>query len=450
MEKKKARILLPGIHYRLEAPELLQGVLMIAVGLSTAPVLQETLGLSYEAAMAAVFIAEALGLLHVLFGDPVVPGWIASALSLVLVYLGGYEVGISSVHALIALQLIVSLLFIVLGATGLARKLVSLVPPSLKSGILLGAAVAAFARVLGEGGYLAQYPVSVGAGTVVALFVLFSVVSKDMKARFGLWREISKYGMLSSIVVSMVLGFVTGELALPELHWGFTKMDFAGLFRSASVFSIGLPTLEDFLSALPVAVAVYIVAFGEVVTAKSVLDDCQASRPEIPIAFDAGRTNVITGVRNLLLALFCPFTALAGPLWAAVTVSVGEHYKDSHHAMKSIYGGMGSFKLSAAVCVLLLPVTSLLEPVLPVALAVTLAVQGFACSYMAFEQIQGDRAAAGTAGLTGAVMYFAGSGWGLAAGVAGWLLLEGGVEKVFARKTKKETVPASKGLRKAA
>jgi hypothetical protein len=77
----KAKIKLPFLHYKLEVPELLQGVLMIAVGLSAAPVLQETLGLSYETALTAVALAEAFGLLHVFFGDPVVPGWIASARS---------------------------------------------------------------------------------------------------------------------------------------------------------------------------------------------------------------------------------------------------------------------------------------------------------------------------------------------------------------------------------
>ena len=50
------QVKLPVLHYRLEGPELLQGVLMIAVGLSTVPVLQETLGMSYSAALTAVAI----------------------------------------------------------------------------------------------------------------------------------------------------------------------------------------------------------------------------------------------------------------------------------------------------------------------------------------------------------------------------------------------------------
>ncbi len=422
--------MLPFVHYKPELPEILQGVLMIAVGLSAVPVLQETLGLSYEAALTSVAIAEALGLLHVFFGDPVVPGWIASALSLVLVYLGGFTVGLESIHALIALQLSVSVIFLVLGITGLAHKLIACVPPSLKAGILLGAGIAALGRVFGGGGYLSQYPISVASGTVVALFVLFSVGFKNIKDKRRLFNEIGKYGMLPSLIVAMAAGFVSGELPLPTLKWGFIPFSFGELFKTASVFSIGFPSMSLILKAVPTALAVYIIAFGEIITAESVLDDCRQARPDEPLEFNANRTNIITGVRNLILSLFSPFTALAGPLWAAVTVSVGERYKEGRETMKSFYGGVGAFKLSTAVCVLLMPAASLLSPILPVALAITLVVQGFACSYIAVEQVKSDRIAAGTAGMTGATVYLAGLNWALVVGVVSYLLLEGGMGKV--------------------
>ena len=46
---EELRKMLPFIHYKLELPELLQGILMIAVGLSAVPILEESLGFSYEA-----------------------------------------------------------------------------------------------------------------------------------------------------------------------------------------------------------------------------------------------------------------------------------------------------------------------------------------------------------------------------------------------------------------
>jgi hypothetical protein len=441
---KKLKLKIPFVHYKPELPELLQGVLMIAVGFSAAPVLQETLGLSYPAALTAVAIAEALGLLHVLFADPVVPGWIASALSLVLVYLGGYTVGIESIHALIALQLLVSAIFIILGVTGLAHKLMKLIPNSLKAGILFGAAIAALGRVFSEGGYLSKYPFSVGAGAVVALFVLFSVSFKKMKDKKRAFREIGKYGMLSSLVVAMIVGFSTGEIPLPKIEWGLIPFSFKELFTTTSVFSIGFPSAQTFLTAIPTAIAVYIIAFGEIITAEAVLGECQAARPDEKLEFSSNRTNVIAGIRNLILSLVSPFTALAGPLWAAVTVSIGERYKESKD-MKSLFGGLGAFKLSTAICVCLLPIATFLQPILPVALACTLVVQGFACSYIAFEQVKDDKAAAGVAGMTGAVVYLADLNWGLIVGIFGFLTLEGGISKIFKSKAKREMEMLEKG-----
>ena len=418
------QVKLPILHYRLEGPELLQGVLMIAVGLSTVPVLQETLGMSYSAALTAVAIAEALGLLHVTFGDPVVPGWIASALPLVLVYMANYAVGIEAAHALIALQLIVGLLFVLLGATGLAHKLMTWIPGSLKAGILFGAAVEALGRIFGEGGYLSQYPLSVGAGAVVTMVVLFSNRFRIFKSRSRLAAGLAKYGMLPGLVVAMAVGFVSGELPLPQIEWGLIPFHYGEVFQNFSVFSIGLPSLQSFAAALPTAVAIYIIAFGEIVTAEAVLDEAKQARPEDKIRFSSNRTNIIAGVRNVIRALFAPFTALAGPLWAAVTVSICERYKEGPKAMKTIFGGMGSFKLSTAVCVLLLPVASLLEPILPVALAVTLLVQGYACAYIAVEQVKSDKTAAGVAGITGAVVHLVSLNAALVVGILGYLLLE--------------------------
>ncbi|MDR0813524.1 MAG: hypothetical protein LBO63_05950 [Oscillospiraceae bacterium] len=427
----KLKIRIPFLHYRPELPELLQGVLMIAVGLSAAPVLQEYLGLSYGAALTAVAIAEALGLLHSIFSDPVVPGWIASALSLVLSYLGAYTVGLESIHAMIALQLLVSVIFIVLGATGLAHKLMRIIPNSLKAGILLGASVAAIGRVFGTGGYFAKYPLSIGSGTVVALFVLFSAAFRNMKEKHRAFREIGKYGMLSSIIVAMVVGFLSREIALPSIQGGFIPFSFGELFRSASVFSIGLPPLKMFLTALPTAIAVYIIAFGEIITEEAVIKECQEARPDEPLEFSSNRSNVIAGIRNLILALIAPFTGLAGPLWAAVTVSIGERYKEGRSSMKSLLGGVGSFKLSTAICVLIMPLASFLGPILPVALACTLVVQGFACSYIAIAQVKDNKVPAGIAGLTGAVVYFADMNWGLLVGVAGYLFMEGGLQNLI-------------------
>jgi hypothetical protein len=439
---KKLKLKIPFVHYRLEMPEILQAALLIAVGLSATPILQQTLGLSYGAALTAVAIAEALGLLHVLFGDPVVPGWIASALSLVLVYLGGFTVGIESIHALIALQILVSLLFIILGVTGLAHKLINLVPNSLKAGILFGAAIAALAKVFAKKGSFETYPITIAVSSAVALIVVFSVAYKGWSQKKRVLKEIGKYGMLSSLIVAMIVGFATGEVKLPQLQWGFIPFSFGELFRSVSPFAVGFPGIQSFLTALPTAIAVYIIAFGEIITAEAVLHECQVARPNDDLGFNSNRTNIIAGIRNLILALFAPFTPMAGPLWAAVSVSIGERYKEGKDSMKTLFGGMGSFKLATSIFVLFMPVATLLTPILPVALACTLVVQGFACSYIAIDQVKNDKVAAGVAGITGAIIYLANLNWGLAVGIFCFITMENGIAKY--RKTKKAAIEDKK------
>jgi len=418
------KVRLPLIHYRLETPEMLQAILMIAVGFSAIPLLQETLGMSYEVALTLVAFAEFLNLLHVTLGDPVVPGWIASAMPLVIVYLSGYEVGPDSIHALIALQIEVALIFIVMGVTGIAHKLINIIPNSLKAGILLGAGIAAINREFAADGHIASYPVSIAAGAIVTFFILFSMRFKLLKCKNNLFVEIGKYGMLPGLVVAMIVGPIVGELAIPKIEFGFIDFRFGEMIANFSPFSIGFPEAPLFLAAVPMAVAVYIIAFGEIITADVVLKDAGHARPDEIIDFNSNRSNIIAGVRNLILALVCPFTPLSGPLWAAISIAICERYKEGRKAVDSIFSSMGSFRISAAICVSLMPVASLCKPVLPIALGLTLLVQGFACSYIAIDMVKSDKTAAGIAGVVAAIIALKGVSWGLAIGIVLFVLLE--------------------------
>lgn len=205
---------------------------------------------------------------------------------------------------------------------------------------------------------------------MVTFIVLFSMPFKLKKQKSRLLAHIGKYGMLPGLVVAMIVGPIMGEISIPEIEWGFIPLKFGDLIRGYSVFSIGFPSMEIFISALPMAFVVYVIAFGEIITAEAVLKEAEEERPEEKIEYNSNGSNIISGVRNLALALFAPFVPLAGPLWAAVSVSIGERYKEGKEAMQSIFSGMGTFKLFTATFVLFLPVTSLCEPVLPIALAV--------------------------------------------------------------------------------
>lgn len=94
---------------------------------------------------------------------------------------------------MIALQLVVGLIFLFMGITGLASKIIGAIPNAIKSGILLGAG---FSAIMGEfkaGGRAGLYPVTVLVGSIFAYFLLFSLLFKKMKAKInsGTWSATS-------------------------------------------------------------------------------------------------------------------------------------------------------------------------------------------------------------------------------------------------------------------
>jgi hypothetical protein len=138
------------------------------------------------------------------------------------------------------------------------------------------------------------------------------------------------------------------------------------------------------------------------------------------------------------MCLIAPYTQLCGPLWAAVTVSVAERYKNGEKAMYSFWGGVGTFRIMTFVGVSLMPIVSLVRETLPVALALTLLVQGFACGYIAINMMENDQQR-GVATVMGVVMAISGSAPGLAVGIALFIICElGGKKAVTAVETDKD------------
>ena len=96
----------------------------------------ELLGMPFEAALAVVLINGAFYLLHHLLGDPVVPGWITPAIPLLMMYVSTFPEE-ARVHALIAFQMMLGLFAIGLGASGVAKRVVQLIPSAIKAGIIM-------------------------------------------------------------------------------------------------------------------------------------------------------------------------------------------------------------------------------------------------------------------------------------------------------------------------
>ena len=419
------KIRLPFIHYAWSFPEMFQALFMCATCLGAIPVLTEVLGVSYEVALSMVIINGFFYTLHVLLGDPVVPGWVTPAIPLITAFLtNGYVMGPERTQALIAVQMCLGLIFLVFGITGLGGKMVKVVPNSVKAGVLMGGGIAA---VLGEfkaTGRFDKYPISITIGIIVAYFCLFSPIWADMRRKNKLIDSIGKFGMLPAILIGVVVGPLAGEFAIPHVQWWplIKVPDFADIWNQLSPFAIGWPSMKVWAAAIPVAIVTYIIAFGDFVTSEALIREADEVRQDEKIDFNANRSNLVSGIRNVAMSMTCPYTQMCGPLWAAVTAAVSQRYKESPKAMESIYSGFGTFRLSTFVAVALLPISSLLQPSLPLALSLTLIVQGYICTQLAMNMCK-TNIERGICGVMGAVLAMRGAAWGLVVGLVLFALL---------------------------
>lgn len=415
---------IPGVHYRIEYVEFFQGLILGATALSSIPYLTDNLGLPYELAWSCVILEVFMYMLHGWLGDPVVPGWITPTLPFTLAFLEGFEKGPERIQAMIAIQLLVAFIFVFMGITKLADKFVRLVPSSVKGGILLAAPITVIQGQLAEGSQLMTAPVATLAGTFLLAFLSFSPFCAKKRDKIKLLDIMAKYGNLFPYLVAMVIGIILGELAKPVLELGTVIRipDFGDMFHTVSVFAVGFPPLTVFIRALPLALICYVLAFGDFVTSETLVKEAQESRNDEYIDFNSSRSNLISGLRNLILAIFAPFPPLAGPLWVGMTVSVAMRYREGKKAMKSLIGGMSSFRMATFISVILVPVVSFMKPIMGVGSAITLLFQAYVCARIGMEYCKTNTDKS-IAGVMAAVLAFKGSGWALLVGFAMNLLL---------------------------
>ena len=370
---------LPFIHYRFELADFLQGILMCAVCLGIIPVLQEYLGMPFEIAITIVILNGFFYLWHAHLGDPVVPGWITPAIPLLLLWLKTFPEGVPRMHALIAFEFELGVFSLLLGMTGLAKRFVDLVPDALKSGILLGAGIAAVRLVFNPGGRFDLYPWTITIALGFAFYILFSNHFKTMRNKSAALKALSDLGLVPAIVMAIIIAPLVGELPWPTIQWGFTVPQFYTLFTEWTPFSarIGWPPLSMYLGAAPLVFAVYIVLFGELIQAEALIDEAREFRHgDEDIHFDANRNNMIVGIRNIGMSMLGPDASMCGPMWAAMQVVECERYKHGPEAMDSLFGGVGSFRLGTFCSYFFMPIVSLVKPILPIALSLTMLVPG--------------------------------------------------------------------------
>ena len=419
------KIRLPFVHYRWEIPEMIQGLFMFVVSLGMIPLLEQYLGMPYDAALAFCVVAGLMYLLPSLLGVPLVPGWITPAIPVVLLYLQAFEPGPQAVQAMFVLQLEVFLIFIVLGLTGFGNRLVSFIPNSLKAGIIIGAGIAALMGEIKVGGRVEATPVSLIIGAIISAYVLFSVSFKDKIQSNRYAKMLANLGMISGMLVAMVVGWAIGEYPLPDIEWGITQPNF-GLMTDYLIFNVGMPDISVFLLAFPTAMIAYVIAFGDILVGKALSERVDSIRPDEKIETNITRIHVVTGIRNGVHALFAPWPGLAGPIWTAAHATLAERYALGRKAMDSIYSGGGTFWWTGLVAIFMLPLVTLFKPVLPIALSLTLLLTAYICIMVGIEQLKNsaERGVAGIVAVTLAMPAAQSTIYAIVIGIVLYILIE--------------------------
>lgn len=422
------KIRIPGIHYRFEIADYIQGLIMCAVCLSAIPMLTQYMGMPFNVALAIVSLNGILYCAHVLLGDPVVPGWVTPAIPLLILYVSAYPIGPQRVQALIAFEMTLGAFAFILGVTGLGKKVVTLVPNAMQAGIIMGAGLAAVNVVFGKGGRIEQFPFSIAICIGIGFYLLFSNHFKSIRNKNKVLSTISNLGILPIMLLAIVVGPMFGETVWPTVQWGFSHPAFGELWSNWTFWSIGFPKMSMFINCLPMVFSAYIILFGEMIQAQALLEDAAPTRPDEKIDYNPNRSHMIFGLRNMLMSIIGPDITMCGPLWAAMQVVVCDRYKHGRKAMDSINGGAGSFRFGTLTGYFLLPIVTLVTPILGIALASTMLIQGYVSVRIGVLKAR-TLNDLGIAGVMGAVIVARGAAWGLAVGVILCLLIQLGNKK---------------------
>lgn len=438
------KIRIPFLHVNVAPIELVQGLMYGAIPMSAAAMMVEVFGMPFELAVILSAFYIFIEASHPLFGDPVVPGWITPAIPLVTAHVLMYEAHIDRIHALMAVQLLVAFIFIFMAVTGLAKVFSKYVPNVLRAGILIGSGMASVVSCIKVGGRMAATPIACVVGLMVTLFLLYSFTVNHFKDRSKVLKFLAGAGLIPGAVIAFIVGLIAKEFAFPTIEWGVHNIfRVTEIFSEYSIWAVGVPDVSFFIKGLPLAVMCYIIAFSDFVLAETVVHEADADRKDEYLEFSPLRSNIISGIRNLIHGITCPYITLCGPLWAGGTIATTEHYRQGEKQMDSLYDGCYAMIFGMGIACLIIPLVSLLEPIMPYAMFSCLMVQGFATGYISVNMLKDssdrDKCIAFLMGVTIATRDAA---IGLAVGIVLYIIIDFGYKR-FGNKTK-EAVSESK------
>ena len=409
---------IPFIHIRFRAAEFFQGMVISgATAFAGIPIVMG-MGLTFEEGVAVSLVAGTLiAAGPILFGVPFAPGWVTPAYPIVIGVFAtmgyyspvGAEYQVETFQFMAALSIEFTLLVAFLGMTGLSSKIVNNIPNTLKSGIILGAAIAAFYQVFFkefDSKYMEQ-PVAMTIALAICILTTFSQPFKRLAASNKIFQKISSLGLLPGFLIAATVAYVIGEATL-NITWGFKFPDVVTLFERTSPFSIGFPPLNMYIDALPLVIIGYILLFGDIITGKAILKDAEKERPDEPLDVDVNKVHLSIAIRNFLGLIANPNFPTQGALWTGVHVVVAERWRKGPKEMPSIFDGLGSYYLMAIpLLYVTLPFVTLMQPLMNIALNLTLVLTGFACAYVALA-IPKTNAEMASALLIGLLVAFSG------------------------------------------
>ena len=240
-------------------------------------------------------------------------GWITPALPLVIGFIakgmfdGVYQV--ETFHYMSAMAIEFTLLVLILGLTGIGKLIVEKVPNGLKSGIILGAALAAFYQIFFSDfeRYIGNAPVSMISALFICTITTFSEPFKRLAQNNKILALIGSLGLLPGFIVAAIVGYFTGEISW-SIEWGLAVPAVGDVYSQTSPLSIGFPPTEMYLEVLPLVLIGYLLLFGDFVTGIEVIKEGQEKRPDEIIDIDINRSHNSVGIRNALGAIINPFS----------------------------------------------------------------------------------------------------------------------------------------------
>jgi hypothetical protein len=256
-------------------------------------------------------------------------------------------------------------------------------------------------------------------------FVIYSTIFVRLRAKHKFANIIANWGMVPAFLTAIIVGPLAGEIKAPSFTLGtvFKLPNIPGILEN-TIFKVGFPGIPYFSAGLATAIIIYIIAFGDFVTADALVAEAKEVRPDEFVDLNANRSNLVCGIRNLVSAFFNPYPNMCGPMWSGSYAMIIQRYKEGRKSMDGLCCGAGTFRFATLLGVMLYPVNGLLQNSLPVALSMMMLLQGYVCVNLAmgFCETTEDK---GIAGIMGAVLAAKGSLWGLIVGFGLYFLLVG-------------------------